>query len=75
MKILKNWLLHQIEFLTNIFSEGKETDLILKSAVEEMVVKWSIQINEILVQKPDMAFDGGKQPTPIAGLQHLSYCF
>ncbi|XP_059610636.1 dynein beta chain, ciliary isoform X2 [Phlebotomus argentipes] len=39
-------------------------DLYLKSAIEGVVIKWATQINDVMIENPNNAFNGGANPSP-----------
>jgi len=47
----------------------------LKSAIEGVVIKWATQINDVLTQESNQAFDGGQNPTPNAGKLYKQYVY
>lgn len=42
-------------------------DLYLKGAIEGVVIKWVIQVNDVYTETPSMAFNGGQNPLPNVG--------
>lgn len=42
-------------------------DLYLKGAIEGVVIKWATQINDVLIEIPANAFNGGQNPLPHVG--------
>jgi dynein heavy chain len=49
-------------------SEGAVVDLHLKSAIEGIVIKWAIQIDEVLTEDSSCAFVREVNPTPRFGM-------
>lgn len=61
-----------IEKIVKVAQELEETktcniDLYLKGAIEGVVIKWATQINDVMIEIPSNAFNGGQNPLPIAG--------
>lgn len=56
-------------------SKGKSVDLYLKSAIEGIVIKWAIQIDEVLKEDPSCAFVKQSNPTPRFGMYLCSDFF
>ncbi|XP_069700803.1 dynein beta chain, ciliary-like [Periplaneta americana] len=54
---------HEVE-QTIIESEGQTVDLYLKSAIEEVVIKWATQIDDVLKEDSSCAFTREANPTP-----------
>lgn len=42
-------------------------DLYLKGAIEGVVIKWATQINDVMIDTPTNAFNGGQNPLPAIG--------
>lgn len=42
-------------------------DLYLKGAIEGVVIKWVIQVNDVYSETPSQAFNGGQNPLPHVG--------
>lgn len=42
-------------------------DLYLKGAIEGVVIKWATQINDVMIDTPSNAFNGGQNPLPSIG--------
>ncbi|XP_024080369.1 dynein beta chain, ciliary-like, partial [Cimex lectularius] len=53
------------EVTKNLKEENETTvDLYLKSSIEGVVIKWAIQINDVLSEESSKAFANGQNPTP-----------
>lgn len=50
-------------------------DLYLKGAIEGVVIKWVTQINDVLIETPSNAFNGGQNPLPHVGLYLMRISF
>lgn len=46
-------------------------DLYLKGAIEGVVIKWATQINDVMIDTPTNAFNGGQNPLPAIGKRKL----
>lgn len=42
-------------------------DLYLKGAIEGVVIKWVLQVNDVYTETPSQAFNGGQNPLPHVG--------
>lgn len=66
-----------VEKIIKVAAELQETrtcniDLYLKGAIEGVVIKWATQINDVMIEVPSNAFNGGQNPLPSIG---ESVCF
>lgn len=55
--------------VANELEQTKECviDLYLKGAIEGVVIKWVIQVNDVYTESPSNAFNGGQNPLPQTG--------
>lgn len=61
-----------VEKIVKVAAELQETktcniDLYLKGAIEGVVIKWATQINDVMIDTPLNAFNGGQNPLPSIG--------
>lgn len=61
-----------VEKIVKVAAELQETkkcviDLYLKGAIEGVVIKWVIQVNDVYSEQPSNAFNGGQNPLPQTG--------
>lgn len=61
-----------VEKIVKVAAELQETktcniDLYLKGAIEGVVIKWATQINDVMIETPSNAFNGGQNPLPSVG--------
>lgn len=66
-----------VDKIVKVAAELQETkkctiDLYLKGAIEGVVIKWVIQVNDVYSETPSSAFNGGQNPLPNVGKQHLT---
>lgn len=65
-----------VDKIVKVATELQETkkctiDLYLKGAIEGVVIKWVIQVNDVYSEQPCSAFSGGQNPLPNVGEQHI----
>lgn len=62
--------------VANELQETKECviDLYLKGAIEGVVIKWVIQVNDVYTESPSNAFNGGQNPLPQVGKEYYVLC-
>lgn len=63
-----------VDKIVKVATELQETkkctiDLYLKGAIEGVVIKWVIQVNDVYSETPSSAFNGGQSPLPNVGEQ------
>lgn len=61
-----------VDKIVKVATELQETkkctiDLYLKGAIEGVVIKWVIQVNDVYSETPSSAFNGGQNPLPNVG--------
>lgn len=61
-----------VDKIVKVAAELQETkkctiDLYLKGAIEGVVIKWVIQVNDVYSETPSNAFNGGQNPLPNVG--------
>ncbi|KAF6202116.1 hypothetical protein GE061_004514 [Apolygus lucorum] len=52
------------DVVRNMNQGSDAVDLYLKSSIEGVVIKWAIQINDVLLEESSKAFANGQNPTP-----------
>lgn len=69
LKHFKNYDLH------DMFRDGEDVNLHMKSAIEGAVIKWASQVNEVVQENSTNLLKSGDHPTPEAGKTNIYILF